>query len=100
NNVFVAIGLFACLGFLGGSFPVMIAHGRSFFPPHLVGRGVTLMNLFGIGGIGIMQIMSGRIAEQMADGPPTASYQAIFGLFAAALFVGLVIYLFSRDSLD
>jgi MFS family permease len=100
NNVFVAVGLFACLGFLGASFPVMIAHGRSFVPPHLVGRGVTLMNLFGIGGVGTMQIFSGRISERMADGPPAASYQAIFGFFAVALFVGLIIYLFSRDSLD
>ncbi|MFT4959959.1 MAG: nitrate/nitrite transporter NarK, partial [Paracoccaceae bacterium] len=82
------------------SFPVMIAHGRSFFPPHLVGRGVTLMNLFGIGGVGLMQLVSGRIHEQMADAPVGASYQAIFGFFAIALFIGLIIYLFSRDRLD
>ncbi|MBV1896316.1 MAG: MFS transporter [Rhodobacteraceae bacterium] len=100
SNVFVTVGLLACLGFFGASFPVMIAHGRSFFPAHLVGRGVTLMNLFGIGGVGLMQIMSGRISEHMVGGPPEASYQAIFGFFAVALSAGLIIYLFSRDSLD
>ncbi|MBL4766813.1 MAG: MFS transporter [Rhodobacteraceae bacterium] len=100
NNIFVAVGLMACLGFLGASFPVMIAHGRSFFPPHLVGRGVTLLNLFGIGGVGLMQLVSGRIHEQMGDAPVGTSYQAILGFFAVALFIGLFFYLFSRDSLD
>jgi len=100
NSVLVSVGLMAAVGFFGASFPVMIAHGRSFFPPHLVGRGVTLLNLFGIGGVGLMQLASGRIHEQMAGGPAIASYQALFGFFAGALLVGLVFYLFSRDSLD
>ena len=48
-----AIALMAAIGLFGSSYPVIMAHGRSFFPPHLVGRGVTLMNLFSIGGVGI-----------------------------------------------
>lgn len=98
--VWVPIAVMALIGFLGGSFPVIIAHGRAFVPPHLVGRGVTLLNFFGIGGVGIMQFVSGRLHANMTGADPSAPYLAIFGFFAAALAVGCVIYLFSRDRLD
>ena len=48
------------VGFFGATFPMVIAHGRAFFPPHLMGRGVTLLNLFGIAPIGLAQIVTGR----------------------------------------
>lgn len=100
HSVMVAITLIALLGFLGGSFPVIIAHGRAFFPPHLVGRGVTLMNLFGIGGVGVMQFASGRLHEHMSGGPIAAPYAAIFAFFGLSLLLGTLIYLFSRDSME
>lgn len=99
-NPVLAIGLLAVVGFLGGYFPVIIAHGRAFFPAHLVGRGVTLMNLFGIGGVGLFQFASGRIHAQLAGGTITAPYTAIFGFLAVTLLAGTVIYMFSRDSID
>ncbi|WP_299553604.1 MFS transporter [uncultured Tateyamaria sp.] len=95
-----SIILFAAIGALGASFPVIIAHARSFFPPHLTGRGVTLMNLFGIGGVGVMQTISGRIHTATTGGDPTAPYIAIFGFFAIALAIGVAIYALSRDSAD
>jgi predicted MFS family arabinose efflux permease len=98
--VWMPIGVMALVGFLGGSFPVVIAHGRAFVPPHLVGRGVTLLNFFGIGGVGIMQFASGRLHGSLAGGEPAAPYLAIFGFFALALALGCVVYLFSRDSMD
>ena len=60
-----AVLLFAAIGFFGMSFPLLMAHGRAFVPAHLAGRGVTLMNLFGIGGVGMMQIVSGRISKNI-----------------------------------
>jgi predicted MFS family arabinose efflux permease len=99
-NVFVSVALLALIGVFGGSFPVMIAHGRSFFPAHLVGRGVTLMNLFGIGGVGVMQFASGSIHKAYAGGAPAAPYVAILLFFGLALMIGALIYLFSRDSVD
>ncbi|MGR3621988.1 MFS transporter [Pseudophaeobacter sp.] len=98
--VWMPIAVLALVGFLGGSFPVIIAHGRAFVPPHLAGRGVTLLNFFGIGGVGIMQFASGRLHANMAGAAPDAPYLAIFGFFALALALGCVIYLFSRDRLD
>jgi len=100
HNVYVSIALIAAIGVFGGSFPVIIAHGRSFFPAHLVGRGVTLMNLFGIGGVGVMQFASGRVHQAYSGGAATAPYVAIFLFIAVALLVGSLIYLFSRDSME
>jgi len=99
-NLYLSVALIALVGILGGSFPVVIAHGRAFFPPHLVGRGVTLMNLFGIGGVGVMQFASGRIHPAYSGGDPAAPYVAIFAFFGLSLLLGALIYLFSRDSMD
>lgn len=92
--------LFAGVGFFGASYPMTMAHGRSLFPPHLLGRGVTLMNLFSIGGAGVLQSVTARVHGAVAPVPVTAPYQAIFLLFALLLTAGLVIYLFSTDSMD
>jgi MFS family permease len=99
TSLALAIALLAIIGFSGASFPVIIAHGRSFFPPHLAGRGVTLLNLFGIGGVGVAQFASGPLHAAAAATGPLAGYVAIFGLFGVALLAGLVIYLFSRDNM-
>jgi predicted MFS family arabinose efflux permease len=99
--VWAPIAMMAGIGFFGASFPVVIAHGRAFVPPHLVGRGVTLLNFFGIGGVGLMQFASGRIHAQIAGSADAAApYVALFAFFAATLLIGCLIYLFSRDSLD
>jgi nitrate/nitrite transporter NarK len=92
--------MLSLIGFLGASFPVIMAHGRAFIPPHLTGRGVTLLNLFGIGGVGLAQFATGQIHAAYTDVSPTAPYTAIFGFFAVTLAIGCVIYLFSRDSVD
>ena len=94
-----SIALMSAIGFFGASFPVIIAHARSFFPPHLTGRGVTLLNLFGIGGVGVMQPLSGKLHASMADNPIQA-YQVLFLCFGLLVLIGVVIYLFSQDRTD
>ena len=91
--------IIAGIGFFGASFPVLIAHGRSFFPDHLMGRGVTLMNLFGMGGVGLMQNFSARIynAKLVEATAPINAYNAIFFVFCVSILIGLTIYLFSED---
>lgn len=96
----LTLGLLAGLGFFGASFPMVMAHGRAFFPPHLVGRGVTLLNLFGIGAVGIAQGATGRIHTALDGGAAAAPYQGIFAFFAITLAAGMVVYLFSRDRTD
>jgi predicted MFS family arabinose efflux permease len=90
----------AALGLFGSSFPAMMAHGRGFIPPHLLGRGVTLLNMFGIGGAGILQFASGPLHRAAADGAatPAAPFTALFVFFLVPLLAGLALYLFSRDA--
>lgn len=100
-GVWLTIALLAAVGITSGTFPVIIAHGKAFFPPHMVGRGVTLLNLFGIGGAGLMQVWTGRLhAAAEGVGPVTAPYVTILAFLAAMLAAGTLIYAFSRDSLD
>ncbi|MFM7336582.1 MAG: MFS transporter, partial [Tabrizicola sp.] len=96
----VATFLLIAAGFFGASFPMVIAHGRAFFPPHLMGRGVTLLNLFGIAPIGIAQILTGRIHAGTEAVTPAAPYEAVFLFFAMVTAVGLAVYLLSQDRTD
>ncbi|GLS28556.1 Sugar phosphate permease [Mesorhizobium albiziae] len=87
------------IGLCGMSYGLMMAHARAFFPPHLVGRGVTLMNFFTIGGVGAMQFATGAVVTANAvPGEPAAAYTALFTFYAVMLGIALAIYLFSRDA--
>ncbi len=96
----VATALLVAAGFFGASFPIVLAHGRSFVPPHLTGRGVTLLNLFGIAPIGIAQIVTGRIHAATEPVTPAAPFQAVFLFFAVTTAIGLAVYLLSQDRTD
>lgn len=100
-SIWVAVALFAAIGVAGSTFPVLIAHAKPFFPDHLTGRGVTLLNLFGIGGVGVMQFVTGRIATEFdASNVPEAAYLAIFMTYGALICCGLAIYAFSQERTD
>ncbi|MGR3634982.1 MAG: MFS transporter [Shimia sp.] len=95
-----SILMMSVVGFCGAAFPVLIAHARSFFPEHLTGRGVTLMNLFGIGGVGVMQFGSGKLHNAIAPTDSLLAYQTLFGIMAALILIGALIYCFSQDRMD
>ncbi len=93
--------LVSAAGFFGASFPLIMAHARAYFPPHLTGRGVTLFNLLGISGVGLFQFTSGWVYEgAVVDGDPVAGYRAVFLFFAVPVLIGGFVYLFSRDRVD
>lgn len=94
--------LLGAIGLFGSSFPMIVAHARSFFAPHLVGRGVTLINMFGIGGVGIFQFASGNVfaVAKLEAADPVAPYRAVFLFFAIPALIGCLTYLLSRDRLD
>ena len=97
-----SVALCAVVGMFGLAFPVIMAHGRSFIPAHLTGRGVTLMNLFSIGGVGLFQIVTGRLhgTAEAAAVSAVYPYQVLFGFFSALIVLGLLAYAFSRDNLN
>ena len=92
--------LFCLIGFFGMTYPVIMAHGRAFFPPHLAGRGVTLLNMFSIGGAGFLQMVSGRIYVASAPSGIDSAYFNVFTFFALVSLIGLLPYIFAQDRTD
>lgn len=93
----VTVLLFA-VGLCGASYGVLMAHARDYLPQHLTGRGVTLMNFFSIGGVGLLQFIAGQMAEASYDpAVPQATYSLLFGTYAVLLAVTVIVYLFSTD---
>jgi len=80
----------------------LVAHGRSFFPDHLMGRGVTLISLFGIGGVGLMQNISGKgfDGQVIKTTMPIDPYNSVILVFFGIMLIRLTIYLFSQDRTD
>ena len=87
-------------GIFGMSFPLMMAHGRSFIPPHVMGRGVAMLNLCSISGVGILQSVSASAYQWGAVHSPAAGYQSLFLFFAIPLVITSIIYMFIQDRLD
>jgi sugar phosphate permease len=95
----LATVLMVVIGIAGMGYGMIMAHARAFFPPHLMGRGVTLMNFFSIGGVGVMQFATGGVVSATTTpGDPPAAYVALFSFYAVLLAASLIIYLFSRDA--
>jgi MFS family permease len=91
--------LFVLVGLSGSAYGLLMAHARAFVPAHLTGRGVTLMNFFSIGGVGVMQFATGAVVTGAAvPGEPAAAYQALFAFYALALAASVAIYLRARDA--
>jgi MFS family permease len=86
---------------IGAYSVVIVAHGRSLFPPALLGRGVTTVNLAQVAGSFALPYLSGLIVQWMApDGAPypVEAYSAVFLFLAASLVVGAAIFAFGPDS--
>ena len=100
GGLWATIAIFAAIGLFGASYPLVISHGRSFCPPHLTGRGVTLLNLFGMGGAGIMQFATAPTYAALAQTrSPAEAYGALFGVIGLVILAGLTLYLiWARDS--
>ncbi len=98
-SIVTAAAALVVVGIAGASYGMLMAHARAFFPGHLTGRGVTLMNFFAIGGVGLMQFASGGVVSAAASPErPATAYVALFAFYAVTLGVAFVIYLFSRDA--
>lgn len=94
----VAVALFVAIGMFGASYPAVMAHGRGFLPQHLTGRGVSLLNLFGMGGAGVMQFASGPTYAGLSGAiGAEAAFGALFAIFAVVILLGLCVYAFARE---
>lgn len=92
--LWLALVLMIAAGLFGVSYAVLIAHGRLFFPDHVIGRGITFINFVSIGGTGFAQLLSGRAVEVMrASGMPAAeTYANLHLAFGGLLLVAVALY--------
>ncbi|MGZ3215056.1 MFS transporter [Paracoccus sp. T5] len=91
--------LLVILGFFGSAYPLLMAHGRSFLPPHLVGRGVTFLNMFSIGGVGVMQFASRPVyATAQAAYPPAQAFAMLWLFFLVPLVIGFLLYFLTPEA--
>lgn len=91
-------------GFAFGFSPLLTAHGKSLFPGRLIGRGLSLMNIAGIGGVFVQQIVTGAIIGlfpyEMVDGArayPAEAYRIVFAFLAVQLALVTLFYLGAPD---
>ncbi len=79
---------------------VIVAHGRSLFPDHLLGRGVTTVNIAQVAGLTLLPLITGPIvgAFPAPDAvSPEIAYRAAFGAIGLLLAAGLMIYLIKAE---
>jgi predicted MFS family arabinose efflux permease len=91
--------LVGVIGMAAGCFPFLLAHGRASFPPAILGRGIALLNLANMGGVGIMQILTAQIYEVLASKGviSTQIYPKLYLLIAFCLGTSMVVYAFAQD---
>ena len=86
-------------GFSAAACDVLLAHARAVFPPSMTGRAVTAVNLFGMGGVFVLQWAFGLVLDASRGtigagaGYPPGAYAVAFLLMAAGTAVALLFYL-------
>lgn len=91
--------LLALVGLSGTGYALLMAHGRSFMPPHLVGRGVTFLNMISIGGVGVMQFVSRPVYDAASVAyPPAQAFAMLWLFFLIPLAVGFVLYFLTPEA--
>ena len=87
-------------GFSAAACDVVLAHARAVFPPSMTGRAVTAVNLFGMGGVFVLQWAFGLVLDASRGpldaaegGYPPAAYAVAFFLMAAGTTAALLFYL-------
>jgi len=92
----ILLVLFALHGFIG-AYPVLIvSHVRMIVPKDLMGRGLTLSNLFSFGGVGLLQLTSGWIIgffPVIESARVSIAYTTLF--LCVALISGLAVWIYT-----
>jgi MFS family permease len=101
GEVWQAALLMALLGFSASYMSILHAHGRAIFPPHLTGRGLSVLNMSVMLGSAAMQAACGWVIGLYVDGvgpAPGEAYRAGFGFVALVLVAASLYYARIPDS--
>ena len=79
------------------TYGLQMAHGRSFLPPELLGRGVTLINFFNIIGVAIMQIAGGTILKFAGNADGSGAFGNLFLIYAILVGFSVIAFAFAKD---
>ncbi len=93
--------LFTLMGLLNGVTVVIFAHGRSIFPAHIAGRGMTALNIGTMGGAAFQQVLTGyamSAVTPIGQQPDEFAYRLVFGIQALLLLAALLFYLRVPDA--
>ncbi|MBM3568211.1 MAG: MFS transporter [Alphaproteobacteria bacterium] len=99
-SLVAAVSLLVAICFVSSYVVAVLAHGRAIFPPELVGRGVTTLNVATMGGAAFVQFLTGLVVGAMTPAGqaiPEIAYRAAFGAVGGCLLLGLLIYLPVKD---
>jgi predicted MFS family arabinose efflux permease len=99
--LWLVMTLYALLAFSNAYNIVGMAHARAIVPDRMIGRGMTVIALFTMGGVATLQIVTGLILGAFAnpDGTvPEAGYRTMYGVVAACVFAGLLYYTRTSDA--
>lgn len=92
----VATGWIALFGFCVAYTPLVTAHGKSLFPAALTGRGITLLNIGTMGGVFVLQTLTGVLVDLVGRGGggayPAEAYRLVFAVMAVSSLLSLVPY--------
>lgn len=83
------------IGAFGPFYIIFLVHCRAFFPDHLMGRALSVINLLGIVGTTTLQPILGAIIGAFTDANGVADadgYRYAFGLQGILLLVAILIY--------
>jgi sugar phosphate permease len=96
----MAVGAVAMIGAFGTTYAVLMAHGRTFLPDHLLGRGITFMNFMFMTGTALVQLISGRVVDALKSaGRSSADVFATLHLgFGVVLMLATLVYLTARGT--
>lgn len=90
---------FVLLAWLAGYMTVLLAHVRSLFSGHILGRGMTGANMINMGGVAVMQVITGYIISGYgkAGRGGEEAYQAVFLFLAVSLTLAALVYVLASD---
>lgn len=95
-SLWLVTALLMALGCSGSYFMLAHAHARHVIPDPLLGRGMTAQNMAVMGGVFVMQALSGLIIGAFAEpgtAAPAEAYRTVFGALSLFTLAGLAFYL-------